>query len=76
MNRMHTDLVDEKVQLDLRRQKLRDFFETREYHALDDRHKTLLSRQLYCMFRLSMILGERIALFEAAATNEVSRFPG
>lgn len=67
MNRYQTQVIDDKVQLDLQRQKLRDFTHTPECRTLSDRELELITRQLYLMMKFSDILGERIAAFEAAA---------
>lgn len=62
-------VVDEKTELDIRREKLRAFMEGDIYRGLDDSERMLLVRQLFIMGRYSEILGQRIVGFRAAAAD-------
>ena len=56
-------VIDEKQELDDRIEKLRTFFNTDTFQALQDRDKYLLVQQSGAMATLSRILGDRIARF-------------
>jgi hypothetical protein len=57
-------VVDEKAELDERREKLDKFLDTETFENLPQHEKTLLVRQSYLMLEYSNILGERIAAFK------------
>lgn len=59
-------VIDEKVELDAKLGKLRDFFGTVTFIALDVAEKKRLERQSDAMADYSDVLGERIAAFPAA----------
>jgi hypothetical protein len=56
-------VVTEKVELDDKLAKLKAFFDTDTYKALDSGEKYLLVRQSQSMADYSLVLGERIAAF-------------
>ena len=56
-------VVDEKRELDDRREKLMAFFSTPIFHGLPESEQIRLERQAVAMRSYSEILGERIAAF-------------
>ncbi len=56
-------VVDEKAELDEKREKLGKFIESDAYQALSEPERDLLSRQAIVMAEYSDILGTRIATF-------------
>lgn len=56
-------VVDEKRELDDRREKLNAFFSTSIFHGLPESEQSRLLRQGVAMRTYSEILGERIAAF-------------
>ena len=56
-------VVDEKDELDAKRDRLRAFFGTDLYRELDPTEQSRLNRQLEAMTLYSNILEERIAAF-------------
>ncbi len=56
-------VIDEKTELDAKRERLEAFFKTQTYQALDYPARALLHRQLEAMTEYSKILGERIDSF-------------
>ena len=56
-------VVDEKRELDNRREKLMAFFSTPIFHGLAESEQIRLERQAVAMRSYSEILGERIAAF-------------
>ncbi len=57
-------VVDEKNDLDSKRDRLRAFFGTDLYRELDPTEQSRLNRQLEAMTLYSNILAERIAAFK------------
>jgi hypothetical protein len=57
-------VIDEKAELDERREKLVAFKNSKMFHALPWQEQERLNSQAHLMTMLSAILGERIALFE------------
>lgn len=64
-------VVDEKLELDEKLTKLGAFFDTPMFAGLDEDEKSRLERQEEAMTKYSVILGERIAAFQAAASTTV-----
>ena len=64
-------VIDEKRDLDEKLTKLGGFFDTSIFAALDEGEKSRLERQEEVMTKYSLILGERIAAFTAAAGTTV-----
>lgn len=56
-------VIEEKAELDTKRQKLTFFIGTEEWRRLDEQEKSRMNRQLEAMTLYSNILGERIAAF-------------
>ena len=56
-------VVDEKVELDQRREKLESFYSTSIFQGLPEPEQSRLLRQGVAMRTYSEILGERIAAF-------------
>jgi hypothetical protein len=56
-------VIDEKEELDSKRDRLRAFFGTDLYRELDPAEQSRLNRQLEAMTLYSNILAERIAAF-------------
>ena len=56
-------VVDEKRELDERREKLESFYSTSIFHGLPESEQSRLLRQGVAMRTYSEILGERIAAF-------------
>lgn len=60
-------VVDEKAQLDERKQKLGEFIEGNQlFHSLDQEEQSRLCRQFNIMGEYSSVLGERIEAFPSA----------
>ena len=60
-------VIDEKAELDARRERLLAFIVDSEiYTSLDSKEKTRLRRQLLAMNAYSYALGDRIEAFESA----------
>lgn len=57
-------VVDEKAELDARREKLTAFYSTPVFHGLPESEQTLLLRQGVAMRNYADVLGERIATFK------------
>ncbi len=64
-------VIDEKRELDEKLTKLEAFFGTPIFADLDEGEKSRLERQEEAMVSYSRILGERIAVFQAAASATV-----
>lgn len=58
-------VIDEKGELDQRREKLESFYSTSIFHGLPESEQSRLLRQGVAMRTYSEILGERIAAFGA-----------
>ena len=57
-------VVDEKIELDEKRQKLTAFYSTPMFHSLPESEQSRLLRQGVAMRTYSEILGERIEEFK------------
>jgi hypothetical protein len=57
-------VVGEKVQLDEKIAKLREFFGTSTFGALPEKERRLMSLQHAAMLDYTVILGQRVTLFE------------
>lgn len=64
-------VIDEKTELDEKRQKLSEFFDNDKFNELEASAKDLLETQYYHMSKYSETLGERIKLFNQEQTNEI-----
>lgn len=62
----HQRVMDEKRELDDRREKLARFYLTEAFRALPEVERSLLFRQGDAMRSYSQVLGERIELFGLA----------
>ncbi len=56
-------VVDEKAELDTRREKLIAFIQSPEFDRISVKDRSLLTRQLMFMDDYSAVLGERICAF-------------
>ena len=63
-------VVEEKEQLDEKKNKLGEFLESDEFKAVDSDEQHRLTRQHQVMGEYSKILGERIGSFVAACPSE------
>lgn len=57
-------VVDEKIELDIKREKLSAFYSTSVFHGLPESEQSRLLRQGVAMRTYSEILSERIAAFK------------
>jgi hypothetical protein len=56
-------VIDEKTELDEKRVRLKEFFETERYSELDTAEQARMRYQAVAMREYSAVLGERIAAF-------------
>lgn len=76
MNAYQQRVVDEKKELDARRERLQHFYLSAEFAKLNSYNALLQGRQLEVMRQYSEILGERIAAFGSQPEPDPERVPG